>query len=128
MESSTPTPPQLVKVKLEAAHSLFFDGAYKRVIDKAAIGMVVYVPFGIKIYLHERVFEYLHSNNEAKYQALIAGLEWCVNNGVSRLNLYGDALLLIKQINGTWSCKNQSLLGHLKKVKSLMHLFKVIHI
>ena len=58
--------------------------------------MVVYNPFGIKIYSHGRDLESLHSNNEAKYQALNAGLEWCVNNGVSRLNVYGDALLLVK--------------------------------
>ena len=96
MKSSTPTPPPPVEVKLEAAHFLFFDGAYKRFIDKSTIGMVVYDPFGIEIYLHGRVLQSSHSNNAAKYQALIARLEWCVNNGVSRLNVYGDALLLIK--------------------------------
>ena len=54
MKSSMPTPPPPVEVKLEAAHSLFFDGAYKRVIDKAkiiAIGMAVYDPLGNKVYL-----------------------------------------------------------------------------
>ena len=96
MKISTPTPPPLVEVKLEPAHSLFFDGAYKRIIDRAAAGMVVYNPLNNKIYLHRKVLESSHSNNEAKYQALIARLEWCVNNGVSRLNVYGDALLLIK--------------------------------
>ena len=69
-----------------------------------------------------------HSNNEVEYQALIAGLKWCVDNGVKRLNVYGDALLLMKQINGTWSCKNQILLSLLKKVKGLMRLFKGIQL
>ena len=101
MKSSTPTSPPPIKVKLEAAHSLFLDGAYKRVIDKAAIGMVVYDPFGIKIYFHGRVLESLHSNNEAKYQDLIARLEWCVDNNVNRLSVYGYFLLLTKQINRT---------------------------
>ena len=40
--------------------------------------------------------------------------------------MFGDALLLMKQINGTKSCKNQTLLGHLNKVKILMCLFKDI--
>ena len=66
MKISTPTPPPSVEVKLESAHSLFFDGAYKRIIDKAAAGMVVYDPLGNKIYSHGRVLESLHSNNEAK--------------------------------------------------------------
>ena len=96
MKSNTPAPPPPVEVKLESTHSLFFDGAYKRIIDKAAAGMVVYDPLGNKIYLHGRVFNSSHSNNEAEYQALIAGLKWCVDNGVKKLNVYGDALLLMK--------------------------------
>ena len=67
MKINTPTPPLLVELRLESAHSLFFDGAYKRIIDKAAAGMVVYDPLGNKIYLHGKVLESSHSNNEAKY-------------------------------------------------------------
>ena len=88
--------------------------------------MVVYDPLGNKVYSQGKVLESSLSNNEVEYQALISRLEWCVSNGINRLNVYGDALLLMKQINGMWSCKNQSLLGHLKKLKSLMRLFKDI--
>ena len=95
-KSNTPTPPPPVEIKLELVHSLFFDGAYKRIIDRAVVGMVVYDPLGNKIYLHGKVLESSHSNNEVEYQALIAGLEWYVSNGVKRLNIYGDALLLMK--------------------------------
>ena len=128
MKSNTPTPPLLVEVKLESTHSLFFDGAYKRIIDRAAAGMVVYDPLGNNIYLHGKVLESSHSNKETKYQALIAALEWCVRNGVKRLIVYRDALLLMKQINGTQSCKKQTLLSLLKKVKSLMRLFKGVQL
>ena len=38
------------------------------------------------------------SNNEAEYAALIAGLEWCVSNEVNRLNVYGDSMLIVKQV------------------------------
>ena len=129
MKISTPTPPPSVEVKLESPHSFFFDGAFNRIIDRAAVGMVIYNPLGSnKIYLHGRILESSHSNNEVEHQALIARLEWCVDNGVDRLNVYGDALILTKKNKGTWSCKNQSLLGHLKKVKSLMLLFKDIQL
>ena len=56
-----------MEVELELSHSLFFDVAYKRIINKAAISMAVYDPLGSKIYLHGRVLESLHSNNEAEY-------------------------------------------------------------
>ena len=35
VKSNMPTPPPPVEVKLEVDHSLFFDGAYNRIINKA---------------------------------------------------------------------------------------------
>ena len=40
------------------------------------------------------------SNNKANYAALIAGLEWCASNEVNRLNVYGDSMLIVKQVQG----------------------------
>ena len=40
------------------------------------------------------------SNNEAKYAALIARLEWCASNEINRLNVYGDSMLIIKAGSG----------------------------
>ena len=49
------------------------------------------------------------SNSEAKYAALIAELEWCVSNEINGLNVYGDSMLIVKQAQGTWSCKSDKL-------------------
>ncbi|MCO5579623.1 hypothetical protein L7F22_033480 [Adiantum nelumboides] len=110
-------------VKLKEAHSLYFDGAYKRIIDKAATGVVVFDEEGEKIFSTSELLKNSHSNNEVEYAALILGLEWCVNNKIHRLNVYGDAKLLVKQIKGIWACKNHNLLNHLKQVKELMRHF-----
>ena len=53
------------------------------------------------------------SNNEAEYEALIAGLEWCAANEISRLNVYGDSMLIVKKVQGIWSCKSDRLAGKL---------------
>ncbi|MCO5548623.1 hypothetical protein L7F22_002083 [Adiantum nelumboides] len=115
-------------VKLEEAHSLYFDGAYKRIIDKAVAGVVVFDEEGGKIFSTSELLKNSHSNNEAEYVALILGLEWCVNNKIHRLNVYGDVMLLVKQIKGIWACKNHSLLNHLKQVKELMRHFHAVEI
>ncbi|MCO5579768.1 hypothetical protein L7F22_033629 [Adiantum nelumboides] len=115
-------------VELEEAHSLYFDGAYKRIIDKAAAGVVVFDEGGEKVFSTSELLKNSHSNNEAEYAALILGLEWCVNNKIHRLNIYGDAMLLVKQIKGIWACKNHSLLNHLKQVKELMRHFQAVEI
>ncbi|WP_129259335.1 reverse transcriptase-like protein [Enterobacter cloacae complex sp. GF14B] len=41
-----------------------------------------------------------HSNNEAEYATLEAGLHICLKHGIRRLSLKGDALLVVKQVLG----------------------------
>ena len=56
------------------------------------------------------------SNNEAEYAALITGLEWCVSNAIQRLNVFGDSILIVKQVQGIWSCKSNKLAAKLREV------------
>ena len=64
---------------------------------------------------HEKVMERglvlpdVSSNNEAEYAALLKGLDWCVSNGITRLNVYGDSMLIVKQVQGIWLCKSEKL-------------------
>ena len=46
------------------------------------------------------VLRNVSSNNEGEYAALIVGLKWCVSNEVNRLNVYGDSMLIVKQVQG----------------------------
>ncbi|MCO5569262.1 hypothetical protein L7F22_022974 [Adiantum nelumboides] len=122
--------PTMVKVeeevsKLSGAHSLYCDGAYKRKIDKAVVGVVIYDEEGMKVFGKGLMLENVHSNNEAKYAALSLGLEWCLSLGIKRLYAFGDAHLLIKQVRGTWACKNQGLVVRLQRVKELLKRFEV---
>ncbi|MCO5599661.1 hypothetical protein L7F22_053766 [Adiantum nelumboides] len=120
--------PVEVQAKLSGAHSLYFDGAYKRKVDKASVGISIQDENGQKVFGKGLLVENTHSNNEAKYAALALGLEWCVSMGIKRLNVFGDALLLIKQVHGTWACRNQSLVPRLRRVKELMKRFEAIQL
>ncbi|MCO5595910.1 hypothetical protein L7F22_049961 [Adiantum nelumboides] len=114
--------------ELEDAYTLLFDGAYRRQRNKAAGGFVILneekkevLKKGIQLHL-------AHSNNEAKYATLKAGLEECKSMGIRRLMVKGDALLIVKQVQGTWACKNSKLLQWLDEVKLLMKDFEAIQI
>ncbi|MCO5563268.1 hypothetical protein L7F22_016905 [Adiantum nelumboides] len=120
--------PVEVQAKLSGAHSLYFDGAYKRKVDKASVGISIQDEDGQKVFDKGLLVENTHSNNEAEYAALALGLEWCVSMGIKRLNVFGDALLLIKQVHGTWTCHNQSLIPRLRRVKELMKIFEAIQL
>ncbi|MCO5603393.1 hypothetical protein L7F22_057543 [Adiantum nelumboides] len=114
--------------ELKDAYTLLFDGAYRRQRNKAAGGFVILneekkevLKKGIQLHL-------AHSNNEAEYATLKAGLEECKSMGIRRLMVKGDALLIVKQVQGTWACKNSKLLQWLDEVKLLMKDFEAIQI
>ena len=107
-KNSLPQAPPPTK-EIEQAFALYFDGAYRRKEGKAAAGIVLFNPLKEKVMEKGIVFLNVSSNNEAEYAALIAGLEWCVSNEVNRLNVYGDSMLFVKQVQGIWSCKSDKL-------------------
>ncbi|MCO5588722.1 hypothetical protein L7F22_042681 [Adiantum nelumboides] len=114
--------------ELEDAYTLLFDGAYRRQRNKAAGGFVILneekkevLKKGIQLHL-------AHSNNEAEYATLKAGLEECKSMGIRRLMVKGDALLIVRQVQGTYACKNSKLLQWLHEVKLLMKDFEAIQI
>ena len=85
-KQSIPAVPLVVK-EIEEAFSLYFDGAYRRKEGKAAASMVVFNPASEKVMEKGLVLLDVSSNNEVEYVALIKGLEWCVSNGINRLNV-----------------------------------------
>ncbi|MCO5593379.1 hypothetical protein L7F22_047391 [Adiantum nelumboides] len=114
--------------EIEDAYTLLFDGAYRRQKNKAAGGFVILneekkevLKKGIQLHL-------AHSNNEAEYATLKADLEECKSMRIRRLMVKGDALLIVRQVQGTWACKNSKLLQLLHEVKLLMKEFEAIQI
>lgn len=122
------TPKSKPHKELDDGHSLFFDGAYKRRIDKAATSLVILEPFGGMLFEKGFLLKYIHSNNEAEYATSALGLTLCIELGVKRLNVSGDAMLLIRHIQSTWACKSSGLALYLKKVRELMKSFEDIQV
>ena len=90
---------------MENAYTLHFFGAFKRALGRAAVGIVITDPLGNKVLQEGMHLPEAKFNNEAEYAALIKGLEKCIDLGITRLCVFGDA----KQIRGTWACKNFGL-------------------
>ena len=108
-----PTLPPLPLKEIEQAFALYFDGAYKRKEGRAVVGIVLFNPLKEKVMKRGMVVLNFYSNKEAEYATLTARLEWCVSNGVNRLNVYGDSMLIVKQVQGIWSCKSDKLAAKL---------------
>jgi ribonuclease HI len=59
-------------------------------------------------------------NNVAGYEALIIGLEMAQNMGLERIQIYGDSLLIINQLLGTYGAKKLELVPSFLKAKELI--------
>ncbi|GJY75204.1 reverse transcriptase domain-containing protein [Tanacetum coccineum] len=68
------------------------------------------------------------TNNEAEYEALIAGLRIAEKIGVKNLEENVDSKLVANQVNGTYIVKETNMVKYLEKVKALTNTFRAFSI
>ena len=70
------------------------------------------------------------SNNEAEYEAVIAGLLICSMGDLLNPIIYTDSAVVANQISGKWKCRNDSLLPLLMTVEDIRDEFnfKVVQV
>jgi ribonuclease HI len=71
------------------------------------------------------------TNNQAEYQALIAGLSEAIRLGANKVDIMLDSELVVRQISGEYRVKNAALKSLLQQVKGLtgrLESFTVTHI
>lgn len=98
-------------------YSLYFDGCSKGNPGKAGAGFVIYlddveVASGSK-YLGKQ------TNNVAEYSGLILGLQKAFELGIVDLNVYGDSMLVIKQMMGKYKVNSPSIKPYYEKAKEI---------
>ncbi|XP_077249258.1 uncharacterized protein LOC143888721 [Tasmannia lanceolata] len=57
------------------------------------------------------------SNNEAEYEALLAGLSLAAELSAGKLKVYSDSQLVVNQVNGTYEARGLRMKRYLQKVK-----------
>ncbi|KAJ9553056.1 hypothetical protein OSB04_017101 [Centaurea solstitialis] len=67
--------------------------------------------------------EFKATNNEAEYEALIAGLDIAYKLGARHLNARSDSLLIVNQVNGDFQAKDSKMMSYLKIVKDRVARF-----
>ncbi|GJX96095.1 reverse transcriptase domain-containing protein [Tanacetum coccineum] len=63
------------------------------------------------------------SNNEAEYEALIAGLRIAAQMGVCNVHVSVDSKMVANQVLGTYVAKEENMIKYLEKAKSLISGF-----
>ncbi|XP_075654776.1 uncharacterized protein LOC142624939 [Castanea sativa] len=79
-------------------------------------GVILHTSEGDKIECMVRL-DFSTTNNEAEYEALIAGLDLAIAVGAKSVIIYSDSQVMISQVNGIHECKNERMKRYLEEVK-----------
>lgn len=101
--------------------TVYFDGASRGNPGPASIAYVV-VDDGVVKKHGERIGE--ATNNEAEYQALLAGLEAAKDLGYSAVEAVGDSELVVRQVDGEWSVNAENLAPLHRRVREVVEEFE----
>ncbi|GJS73102.1 reverse transcriptase domain-containing protein [Tanacetum coccineum] len=106
--------------KLSEPWTLFTDGS--SCIDGSGVGLILTNPEGVE-FTYAMRFRFEAINNEADYEALIAGLRIAEQMGVKNLQANVDSRLVANQVNGSYIAKESGMVQYLEKVKTLASNF-----
>ena len=96
--------------------SLYVDGASSK--QGSGIGLRLTSSAGETIEQSYRL-GFSASNNEAEYEALIAGLKLALSLGIQELNAYSDSQLVASQFHGEYETRDERMGAYLKVVQNL---------
>ena len=98
------------------------DGSSNR--QASGAGVVLYSLEGDKVECMIRL-DFLTTNNEAEYEALIVGLNLAKAAGAESMVVYCNSQVVIDQINGNYECKNERMKKYLEQVKDRVNELQV---
>ncbi|GJV05049.1 reverse transcriptase domain-containing protein [Tanacetum coccineum] len=104
---------------------LFTDGS--SCTDGSGAGLILTNPEGME-FTYALRFRFDATNNEAEYEALIAGLKKAEQMGVKNLQANVDSRLVANQVNEAYVAKETDMIRYLEKVKTLTNSFKAFSI
>ena len=80
-------------------------------------GVVIQTSKGDKIECMIRL-DFPTTNNEAEYEALVAGLDLAKVAGAENIVVHCDSQVITSQINGDYECRNERMKKYLEEVKN----------
>nr|GEY32452.1 reverse transcriptase domain-containing protein [Tanacetum cinerariifolium] len=105
--------------------TLFTDGS--SCVDGSGAGLILTNPDGLEL-IYALRFQFAASNNEAEYEALIAGLQIATQMGVKNIQANVDSKLVANQVLGAYVAKEDNIIKYLEITKGLVSGFKTFSI
>ncbi|KAK0603302.1 hypothetical protein LWI29_003521 [Acer saccharum] len=93
-------------------------------------GVVVSTPEGDSVECALR-FDFKATNNQAEYEALIAGLKVCTVLGADEVEIFSDSQVVVNQVLDEYQARDESMITYLELAKELLGRFKeyrIVHV
>ncbi|XP_071712655.1 uncharacterized protein [Rutidosis leptorrhynchoides] len=91
--------------------------------DGSGAGLMLVSPEG-KEFTYALRFEFSTTNNEAEYEALLAGLRLARDLNIQYLKVFVDSQLVVNQVAGIFEARSPTIQQYLEKSKELIEQFK----
>nr|GEV15654.1 reverse transcriptase domain-containing protein [Tanacetum cinerariifolium] len=105
--------------------TLFTDGS--SCVDGSGAGLILTSPEGVE-FTYALRFQFTASNNEAGYEALVAGQRIAARMEVKNVQVSVDSKLVANQVLGTYVAKEDNMIKYLEIVKGLVSGFTTFSI
>ncbi|KAL5548489.1 hypothetical protein UlMin_003720 [Ulmus minor] len=90
-------------------------------------GVILVSPEGVRLSCALR-FRFKATNNQAEYEALLAGLRLAKEVSAHHLLIYSDSQLIVNQVNSEYQAKGEKMASYLEKAKELIGQFDTVTI
>ncbi|XP_073047725.1 uncharacterized protein [Primulina eburnea] len=111
---------ETLHVEIEDLWKVYVDGSSTN--EGSGVGVLLISPKGDELKLAVRL-DFRASNNEAEYEAVLAGLRAARQVGAARVHIFSDSQLVAHQMNGSYDTKNERLIEYVKAVEAAKELF-----
>ncbi|XP_058223081.1 uncharacterized protein LOC131332800 [Rhododendron vialii] len=116
-----PIPSHRAKIFTGHAWCLHVDGAFN---NRGADAGIVLVSSSRTMHEQALGIGCPTTNNEAEYEALIAGLRLAWHMGAEEVQVYSDSLLIVKQLNNDYEAKDACMNKYMSQVITLTSSFQ----
>ncbi|XP_027166062.1 uncharacterized protein LOC113766031 [Coffea eugenioides] len=115
----------IAEVSTSPSWTLYVDGSSNG--DGSGAGLLLEGPQG-EVCSYALRFGFPATNNEAEYEALIAGLQLARRLGAQRIHVRSDSQLVVCQVLGEYEAKDEIIQRYLSKVHQLTAYFESFEI
>jgi len=101
-------------------YSLYFDGISHGNPGPASFGGVIYDENKKEIITYNKAIG-IYTNDVAEYMGVYTGIQVCIENGIKKVDIYGDSKLVVEQLNGNKKVKSDDLKKIYDEIQNLLH-------